>query len=169
MKITYRPIKFEDVSLRVKWYNNLQVSKYLGEQVRNGTTLKDQKEWFEGYKKDKERQIFMIEADKTPIGFVGLMEIRKIDRNAHVIIVIGEDGYRGKGIGKQALKFITDHGFKKLNLHKIYLHVYSPNIAAIKCYQGFGFKKEATLKELGFIDGKFCDEIFMAVVNSNSK
>lgn len=163
MKITYRPIRSKDIPLRVKWYKNPKVAKYLGEQVRFGTTLKDQKEWFEGYKKDKERQLFIIEADKKPIGYVGLMEIRKIDRNAHIIIVIGEDGYRGKGIGKQALKFITDYGFKKLKLHKIYLHVYSPNIAAIKCYQGSGFKKEATLKEQAFIDNKFRDEIVMSL------
>lgn len=169
MKITYRSIKFKDIPLRVKWYNNPQVNKYLGEQIRFGTTLKRQKEWFEGYKKDKERKIFIIEADKKPIGFVGLMEIRKIDRNAHILIVIGEDGYRGKGIGKKALKFITDYGFKKLKLHKIYFHVYSPNITAIKCYLGASLKKEATLKELGFIDGKYCDEIFMSITNQNSK
>jgi RimJ/RimL family protein N-acetyltransferase len=163
MKITYRPIKLEDLHLRVKWYNNPQINKYLGEQIRNGTTLKNQKEWFEGYQKDKERKVFIIEAGKKPIGFVGFIEVKKIDRNAHIIIVIGEDEYRGKGMGKQALKFITDYGFKKLNLHKIYLHVYSPNIAAIKCYESFGFKKEAMLKEQAFINNQFCDEIVMSL------
>jgi len=35
--------------------------------------------------------------------------------------MIGEDEYRGKGIGKIAMKRIIDYGFKTLKLHKLNL------------------------------------------------
>lgn len=66
---------------------------------------------------------------------------------------------------QKALEFIANYGFKKLKMHKIRLHVYSPNIRAIKLYEKFGFVKEGHHTEMVRIDGKYYDEIFMSLKN----
>ncbi|MFA5644233.1 MAG: GNAT family protein [Patescibacteria group bacterium] len=64
--------------------------------------------------------------------------------------MIGEDRYRGKGIGKQAMEWIIEYGFKKLRLHKINLGVIEDNKIAVKLYKKLGFK----------IEGKMIDEVY---------
>jgi diamine N-acetyltransferase len=63
------------------------------------------------------------------------------------------------------MRFIIDHGFKKLKLNKLYLDVFVANTPAVKLYKSVGFKEEGLLKEHGFVEGKFLDELVMALLN----
>lgn len=60
--------------------------------------------------------------------------------------LIGEEKFRSKGIGAQALKELLRIGFKDLNFKKITLGVYDFNHSAIKCYEKAGFVKEKLLE-----------------------
>jgi RimJ/RimL family protein N-acetyltransferase len=157
-------MELEDAQLRVKWLSNSDVNHYMGSEVRNGTTLVDEEKKFKNRSSEKKtREIFIILDGEKPIGDVGLVDIDRIDKNAFLVIMIGEDGYRGKGIGTKALDFITKYGFEKLGLHKISLQVNTDNIPAVKCYQKFGFIEEGRLKKHALIDGQFKDEIIMSL------
>jgi RimJ/RimL family protein N-acetyltransferase len=159
-------MRLEDAQLRVKWLSNPEVNHYMGSEVRSGTTLVDEEEKFKNRSSGKKkREIFIILDGKKPIGDVGLVDVDRIDKNAFLVIMIGEDGYRDKGIGGKALDFITKYGFEKLGLHKISLQVTADNIPAVKCYQKFGFIEEGRLKEHAFIDNEFKDEIIMSLFN----
>lgn len=165
-KISYRPLKHSDLEIRVKWLNNPMVSRYLGSNVREGTTLAKQEEWFSKYKDDKSRELFVILADDIPVGNVGITNINLLDRNASLFIMIGEESYWGKGIAKEAIRYIVNYGFDKLNLHKIWLYVYSINERARNLYRSVEFIEEARLKAMVIIDNKFYDEIVMAIFNT---
>lgn len=167
--ITFRPLEEKDLPDRVRWFNQKEISQYLGPEIRNGTTLKKQKEWFLRFKKLGDREMFVIECNGTPIGNVALTDISKEDSNAGIFIVIGEKDFHGKGIGEKAVQYIVDLGFNKLHLHKIWLYVGEPNIAAQNLYLKFGFQEEGRLKEMWKIDGKYYDEIVMALFNPNEK
>ncbi len=155
----------KDLAYRVDWFENSEIRRYLGPSVRNGTTLEKQKKWFQKLQKDNKCKFFVIKVDKKPIGNVSLGEISKIDKNASIFIVIGDKDYWGKGVAPDALKYITDYGFNELKLHKIYLYVIPSNVRAVRCYEKFGFIKEAVHTEMSKIDGKFHDEIFMSLTN----
>ena len=107
----------------------------------------------------------MILSDDKPIGQVGLLDRNDGNKNAELYIVIGEANFRGKGLGKEALKFIRDYAFNDLKLHRIQCHVHADNIRAVKLYEKFGFKHEGLLKENIFHNGKYTDELVMALLN----
>ena len=93
---------------------------------------------------------------------MGLSHIDKINKTAEIFVVIGEDDYRGKGIGRQAVQWIVDFGFKQLKLHKIALAVFAENLVAVKLYKSLGFKQEGTLKDDAYFGGKYHDTLLMA-------
>ena len=165
MKILFRPLTRLDLPDRVRWFSDPEVSMFLGDSVRNGTTLQQQRKWFKKQKDSKGSSFFVIEVDKKPVGNIALIEINKIDKNAGVFIVIGEKEYWGCGVSQKALEYITKYGFRKLLLHKIWLQVYEPNIAAIKCYEKFGFEIEGEHTEMVRLDDEYFSEIFMGLVN----
>jgi len=166
-KIKFRPVRKSDIKLRAKWLNNPAINQGLSWHYREvGTTLKEQKEWYERYSKDKYDKRFIIVANNKPVGIVGLTEISPVDRNGMLYLFIGENGYRGQGIGTAALKFIFDYGFNKLKLHKIGLMANSYNTRAIKLYKSLGFQYEGAQKEQIFYNTKYYDLVYMGLIKN---
>jgi len=167
MKITFRPLAEKDIVWRRKWLSDPEVTRFLGTLVRQGVDLDFHQKWFDSYFKDGKKEIFMIVVDERPVGQVGLLDINLADKNAALYIMIGEKDMHRQGIGSKAMEFIIDYGFKKLDLHRIWLQVHAQNTAAIKLYEKFNFKKEGVLKESVYHEnhGRFSDEIIMALIN----
>jgi len=157
----------KDIPCRVKWLSNPNVNKFIGDEMGQKTNLKKEKEWFTNYLKAKNKKFFTICENSTPIGFMGLLNISKPNKNADLFIAIGEDGCRGKGIGKIAMEWIIDYGFKKLKLHKINLGVIKNNIQAVKLYQSLGFVIEGEMKDEVFYKNKYYNFLSMAIFNRN--
>ena len=152
----------KDIPYRIKWLNNKNANKFLADRLGEGTTLKKEKEWFDKYEKGKNKIFFTICDNKKPIGFMGLSNIDKTNRNADLFIIIGEDNYRGKGFGKKSMLWLLSYGFKKLKLHKIKLQVDEENTNAHWLYKKLGFKTEGVMKEEYYYKEKFYDLIIMA-------
>lgn len=76
---------------------------------------------------------------------VGTIELAKIDRVKKFGVIarflIGEEGYRGKGIGGEALRLLIDRAFAEFGLESLALKVFDFNSGAIKCYEKLGFIK----------------------------
>ena len=157
----------KDIPYRVKWLNNPHVNKFIGDELGQKTNLQKEKKWFTNYKKAKNKKFFTICDDSKPIGFLGLSNISNPNKNADLFIAIGEDDYRGKGIGKISMKWIIDYGFTKLKLHKINLGVTKDNISAVKLYQSLGFVIEGEMRDEVFYEGKFYNFLSMAIFNRN--
>jgi len=157
----------KDIPYRVKWLNNPNVNKFIGDEVEQKTNLKKEKEWFVNYIKSKNKKFFTICENSTPIGFMGLSNISKLNKNADLFIAIGEDDYRGKGIGKIAMEWLIDYGFTKQKFHKINLGVIKDNVPAVSLYKSLGFVIEGDMKDEVFYKGEFHDFLSMAIFNRN--
>jgi len=157
----------KDIPYRVTWLNNPNVHKFIGNEIGQKTTLKKEKEWFVNYQKSKDKRFFTICDNSQPIGFMGLSNISIVNKNADLFIAIGEDEYRGKGFGKNAMKWIIDYGFKKLKLHKINLGVIKDNTPAVALYTSLGFVIEGEMKDEVFHNGKFYNFLSMAIFHKN--
>ena len=166
--ITFRPIEKRDLPDRVRWFNKIEVSRYLNSNLRKGTSLEEQQEWYARFLKKDDIKMFTIESDGKPVGNVALTNISENDSNAGLFIAI-DSAYFGKGIGTKAIQFILDYGFNQLGLHKIWLYVCAENKPAIKLYEKCGFKEEGCLKDMLKIEDKFYDEIVMAILNPTEK
>ena len=165
--INIRTHQKKDIPLRVKWLSNPDVNRFIGEELGKKTTLKKQGEWFENYRKAKDKKFFTICEDSMPIGFMGLSNISKANKNADLFIAIGEDGYRGRGIGKIAMEWLIDYGFNKLHLHKINLGVVEDNLSAVRLYKSLGFVTEGKMKDEVFDGKRFYTFLPMAIFNKD--
>lgn len=163
-KIILRPIEKSDVPKLVEWVNDEETTRYLSIYLPMNTF--DEENWVENLSKNKSTDIvFGIESlkEKTLIGNIGLHGINFVARKANLGIFIGEEEYRGKGYGTEAIKKVIEYAFFTVNLRKITLSVLSFNERAKKCYKKCGFQVEGVFKEGFFKEGEYVDEIFMSV------
>lgn len=130
----------KDIPLRVKWLNNPKATKYALERPEKKTNIKEQTAWFVSYFKNKKKLFFTIVYNNMAIGFMGFSSINRKTKTADIFIMIGEDQYRRKGLGKKAFQYLLEYGFKKLKLKEINLEVNKKNKMAIKLYKKSGFK-----------------------------
>lgn len=164
--ITYRPHHKSDIPFRVKWLNNPKVKSFLDGKPSTLTTTVEQEAWFSRYENNPAKYFLTICADNAPIGVVGLTDIDLTDRKAKLFIMIGEDDFRGQGLGKKAIKEILNYAFNTLDLHKVTLEVYKENIAAIHCYLAVGFQEVGILEDESFWEGQFHSESLMVIFQS---
>lgn len=65
---------------------------------------------------------------------------------------------------KEALPYIIDYGFDRMNLHRIEAMVGPDNQASLRLVKGLGFVEEGLLREHYFIDGKFYDSLVFSLL-----
>jgi RimJ/RimL family protein N-acetyltransferase len=73
---------------------------------------------------------------------IGYIEIRNIQWNhniAWIAVRIGEDAYRRRGYGSEALELLLRYAFNELNLEQLIGVVFEYNIGAQMFFEKFGF------------------------------
>lgn len=115
-------------------------------------------------------QVLVIEAKTEEgwkaIGNTSFMDVNWVHRHAEIGIVIGEKEYWNKGYGRDTMKLMLRHGFKTMNLHRIFLRVYDENYSGIKAYERAGFVREGVLRQDVYLDGEYHDVLVMAVLRT---
>lgn len=71
----------------------------------------------------------------------------------------------GNGFGTEVTEWIVQHGFEQLNLHRISLEYSAHNLAARKVYDKCGFIEEGIIKKSIWTDGRWIDEVVMAIMD----
>lgn len=161
-KIILRTLRLSDAPRFVRWLANPSVNKFL-KRIR--ITLKEEREWIRGLaKKRKFQKNFAIDTkDRIHIGSIGIV-LRPRDKTGTLGILIGDTKYQNKGFGTDALQTILKYGFKKLNLHRIDLLVYSYNRRAIKVYKKLGFRLEGIKREDVLYKKNYYDNLQMGLL-----
>lgn len=98
------------------------------------------------------------------VGTAGLHGHREIYRSWEFRILVFDPVAVGRGLGKIAVKLITDYAFKRLNAHRIWLGVSEDNLRAVKCYLDCGFRFEGRLVDELYYDGKYHSALRMGMV-----
>lgn len=103
---------------------------------------------------------FNIFKNNIIIGRIGLHQIDKTNRNAHIGYWIDKNE-QGKGIITKATQLLIDYAFQKLALHRIEILTSTKNIRSSAIPVRLGFQKEGVLREIEKHDNSFYDlEIF---------
>lgn len=157
------PMNIEDIEIYMKWMSDKSVTNNIG-RTQFVTTLEKEKEWIESANKGNKYQFAIITNKDKLIGNCSLFDIDFINGNATVGIFIGEEEYRNKGLGTEALKILIGYGFNNLNLNNIMLTVFSFNERAIKCYKKVGFKEIGKRRKDVLINNKRYDTIYMDII-----
>lgn len=166
--IRLREITRSDTNNIVKWRNNPSVmrnfifrakftvemhNRWLGTKVKNGEVI---------------QYIIEDKESNTPIGSVYYRDIDAKTNSAEYGIFIGEDSYRGKGLGTETAKLFLRYGFETLKLHRIFLRVIADNRTAYHAYRSAGFKQEGHMRDMVKLDGEYKDIIFMAILETDT-
>ena len=156
------PIDVDDVEQFTEWLNDLEVTQnlILYPQI---ISVENEKEFLEKLVKEHTYSIIDIKKNKL-IGNCGFNAVDNINQTAEVGIFIGDKKYWDKGYGTEALILLMDYGFKALNLHNIFLTVYSFNKRGLKSYEKIGFKIIGNKRESLLRDKKRFDIVFMDIL-----
>ena len=126
----------------------------------------EHEEWVKKMATATDKKLFLI-CDKStckPIGTIGLKNFNYTVRKVELFISIGDSEYLSGGYGTDSVKTLVDFCFSNLNLHKVYVRVFSSNKRAIRCYEKAGFKIEGNLRDEHYINGRYEDVVLMGNV-----
>ncbi|MBB1424524.1 GNAT family N-acetyltransferase [Pseudoalteromonas sp. SG43-7] len=169
-EIYLRELSIADVETLNEWRNTKKTVDYLGANFRY-VDIGIDKKWFENYQNNRVNNVRLAiccqETNKL-LGAVYLLNIDWLNRNTEFAIWLGDESSRGQGVGKRATTLVLEHAFLDLNLHKVYLTVSENNQAAIGLYNKVGFKKEGTLMDAVYKNGRYTNMILMAIIKKSN-
>jgi RimJ/RimL family protein N-acetyltransferase len=115
--------------------------------------------WFEAVLSRPDCAFFAIEdiAASRHVGNVWLWAIDERHHKAELRVVIGEEGARGRGVGREAIDLLCRYGFERLNLHRIYAYVLDLNPRGRRAFEHAGFVVEGTLREDRWAGDRYID------------
>lgn len=163
--ILLRPLERSDLETLAKWRNTPEIYQQFFNTFP--IAMSGQETWYQDLLKRPDAKLFIIEtlADGQAIGTIGYDHIDWKNQKAELgNTLIGELAYRGKDLGKEAVRLMLHFGFSEMNLNRIYLKVYANNKLAIHVYESCGFHVEGILQEEYFRNGRFQDVCLMAIL-----
>lgn len=165
-RISLRAIQRKDSDRILNWVNNSELRNLTG-GIYPVSDI-EHEIWFKDKALEKTNKLFGIEKrdEKALIGIIGFNNTDFINRSTEVYIYLGEPLYWGKGMGTEALQLMTNFAFEELNLHRLFLTVFSYNSRAIKSYEKVGFIKEGVLRDSIYKSGKYYDKVIMSIINT---
>ncbi len=129
---------------RTMAYNTGYNQESKGYDCNKGTIDFSEEKWEDWYKlwinNEPERYYAYIMLDSTPIGEVALNYNKDFD--SHLVHIMIEFSYRGKGYSEEALRLLMNVAFNKLKLQKVSDKIASDRDRAINSLIKLGFKEK---------------------------
>jgi len=163
--VRLRPPAERDLPLFVRWFNDPEVSYWLGISEGPEITLESEREWYDEMRGDPAQVVWCIETEEgQPIGNLGLHAINETHGRATLGIAIGEKGFWSRGYGAEAIRRVLRYAFTELGLRRVDLHIDEDNLRGIRCYEKCGFAREGLLRAHRLRHGQPVNAVSMAVL-----
>lgn len=159
-ELNIRPLEKDDLHFIHNLQNNPDTMAYWFDEPYH--TLEKIQHQYDQMIHNQDERRFVVEHNGQLVGIVELMYIHYVHRHTEFQIIIDPD-CQGKGFAVPATRLALDYAFRVLNMHKVYLYVDTTNEAAIHIYKKVGFKKESTMSEMFFVQGKYNDAFIMSM------
>lgn len=165
--VKLRKLATNDYTIYHNWRNDMEVMETTSPYL-DMYTLEETEQFITAIVSQSDAKGYMIEHKKTgqTVGIVSLINIDYKNRSAECIIDIGAKDMWGKGVGTAAVSLILEFAFLELNLHRVYLQVFSFNKKAIKLYEKTGFIYEGKQREALYRMGKWHDIVMMSILEN---
>lgn len=146
-RVCLRPLEERDLPYLCRWEQDPLVGKFWGSKFQD---CPRPEMWLADLHSSSHRRGFAIE---TRMGhLIGDLQLEDIDYQAgtaELRICIGHDGFRGQGLGTEAVSLAAGYAFSELQLRALYVRVALANWQAIRCYHKCGFVAEGILTTPG--------------------
>jgi RimJ/RimL family protein N-acetyltransferase len=172
-RVRFRGVERNDIPRFVEWLNDPEVQE--GILIHHPMSQAEEEGWFDRMlTRPVDERVMGIEArEETPEGhdetwkLIGTCAFDKIDWRVHAAefgIMIGDKSYWNRGYGTEAVRLLVKHGFTKLNLNRIFLHVFETNPRAIRAYEKAGFNLEVRQRQAEYRHGRYIDVLLMGIL-----
>ena len=162
MDFKLRPWSKDDLPSIVKYANNPKIAANLTDGFPHPYSEKDALFFLDLIQKSADL-ILCIEVNSEFAGSAGIHLKKDIHRkNAEIGYWLAEP-YWGHGIVSRVVKEMVDKGFQQFDIDRIYAPVFGRNKASQRVLQKCGFVVEAEFKNTVYKNGKFEDEVVLAI------
>ena len=114
------------------------------------------------------RRIFAA-VEQTSGEVVGHVELGHLDRTQRTAtisrLLVGEPSARGKGTGAEIVSRLLEKAFGEMQLHRVDISVLDLNVAAIRMYEGLGFRTEGHFVEARRAGGKYWNVYYLSLIH----
>jgi len=100
------------------------------------------------------------------VGNVSLQALSLINRTAELAILMGDRRHWGRGVATLAARKLVEHGFLKLNLHRIYCGTAAANEGMQGVARAIGMQQEGVRREHLYLDGAWMDVVEFGLLRS---
>jgi len=161
-----RPLLESDVDgPYLSWFDDQEVCRFNshGKFVRTEVALRD----FITRQNRNESVVWAIcHQTDGHVGNISLQSLSFVNRHAEFAILLGDRRHWGRGLGTLAGRALVEHGFLKLNLHRIYCGTAAAN-EGMKCLAlALGMREEGIRREHLFLEGRWQDVVEYGVLRS---
>jgi len=156
MNMMLRKLKADDAPRMLEWMKDPDINRFFqfdAAAVDLATVLAfiDAAQDF-----STNRHYAVVDDTDTYVGTISLKGIDAKHQNAEYAVSMTKHAI-GTGAALDATAALMHIAFDELNLHKVYLNVFSDNVRAIRFYEKFGFVREGLSKDQVFVRGAFRD------------
>ena len=152
-ELIYRDAALQDLTKIVEIYNSTVASRMVTADTEP-VSVESRIPWFQEHSPNK-RPLWIIENKKRDtIGWISFQSFYgrpAYDATIELSMYL-DASYRGKGLGKQAVRHILAEA-PKFGVKTILGYVFSHNEPSIKLFKSFGFEVWATLPNIATLDG----------------
>lgn len=154
--IILKALDLDDKKLKIlqKWLEDEEVVRHAGFAKTMSQSIEHIKSYIKKLQDSNDVRIFGIFfKNGSYIGNIRI-DIEWIWGVGTVSLLIGAKSYWGRGYGTEAIRLITDFGFKTLGLYKIEAGILDGNNGSLKAFKKAGFEIEGKKRGNRFNMGK---------------
>jgi RimJ/RimL family protein N-acetyltransferase len=150
------------------WLLDPEVNRFL-ETRWTDQTIESIRNFVTEMRRTPDNYLFAIidrEAERH-IGNIKVGAINHVHKHCEVGYFIGDREMWGKGIATEAIRLATLFAFERLGMHRAQAVVDVDNPASAKALERVGYKKEGTLREKLFMDGRWNDQLLYGILRAD--
>ena len=160
-----RPPTEDDVPAMMKWFEDLEVTRFL--MVQLPPSLEAEKEWLANTGRDPNVIYWIIEHEGRVVGGTGIVQIDWKNQHGMTGTVIGDKTVWGKGIAREMMRLRAVFAFTQTPLRKLKSGYLDGNEASARAQKAAGYREVGRLREERFGDGRWHDMILTELMRED--
>lgn len=145
-------------------YSKVEIMDFLGYRTED-EYIKEEKRYQGGYTSFNRSFVLFLVINKSSgivMGACGYHNWIMDHDRAELGYWLHLDDFKEKGFMSEALKFVLDYGFRKMNLHRVEAMVSPQNKSSLNIMKKFGFVEEGFLRENYVVNEKHEDSLIFS-------
>jgi len=158
------PLSKEDFTLVKNWFQDRDlISHAFGTTAEDDVLDKIAREYTRDFFSNSDEIMGIWYKNLSLVGFINYSRKGSPPGTVRIGIIIGNEKYRSRGIGTEAMNLALYYLFDYKGIERIDLDTAGFNTRAQKCFQKCGFQETGEITEVNFLNGELIHKIEMSL------